>query len=318
MQDSPFLLAVDGGGTKTQALCVTPDGEVVGEGMSGPTSLAATSVGAASFNLREAIRQATQQILEENEEQTFQYLVMGLAGMDTPPEEARARQAFQDILEPFGVEEFQLVNDIVIALESGTDAANAVALIAGTGSNCYGHNAAGKQAKTGGMDYLLTDQGSAYAIGRAALRAAVKSYDGRIPHTPLEELVRDHFGIASLSELKTHVYNPVLSKPEVADIAPLVTQALEDGDEVAEIIMVRAVDELFMLVETVLQRLELLGEDVDCVMVGGVSEVPFVHERLEAMLEEVCPKINVISPDIKPVQGAVKMVRQLHQRTVEG
>ncbi len=311
---SEYLLAVDGGGTKTHALCITPDGDVVGEGKSGPTSLAASSVGAASFNLREAIRQATQQILQDNPDQKFPYLAMGLAGMDTPPEQARARQVFGDILEPFGVEEFMLVNDIVIALESGTDAHDALALIAGTGSNCYGHNAEGKEAKTSGMDYILTDQGSGYAIGLATLKAAVKAYDGRLEHTELEPLVKDHFGVSSIAELKAHVYNPALTKPEVAELSQLCTQAFENGDAMAKNILNEAIDELVLMSRTVIERLNMTGREVDCVVVGGVAAVPYVHEGLTKKLQQVCPKINVISPKIDPVQGAVKLVRQMWQK----
>ena len=228
--DSVFLLAVDGGGTKTKVICADPTGKVLGEGESGPTNLTVTSSGAAAMNLREAIRQAIEKL---GENPHFAVLAMGLAGMDTPREQEGARHMFSQVLQWYHLDTFILVNDIHIALESGTDAVEAVALIAGTGSNCFGRNAQGQMAKTGGMDYLLSDQGSGYDLGRRTLREAVKSYDGRAPKSLLENLVAQHFEVESLASLKDKVYNPALTKAQVAHLAKICEVAYKQGDEVA-------------------------------------------------------------------------------------
>ena len=52
----PLYLGIDGGGTKTEVLCLSETGETVGTGLSGPTNLTSTNTGAASFSLKEAVR----------------------------------------------------------------------------------------------------------------------------------------------------------------------------------------------------------------------------------------------------------------------
>ena len=99
-----YVLAIDGGATKTRAVCADLAGQVVGEGEAGPTSLATTSVGAASFNLREAMRQATQQLPAEF---TIKKAVMGLAGLDTDKEKAQSLEVFGPVLEFFKIAEFE-------------------------------------------------------------------------------------------------------------------------------------------------------------------------------------------------------------------
>lgn len=303
-----FVLAVDGGGTKTHVLCADETGQVVGEGFSGPTSLTATSVGAASFNLREAIRQAMEKIGDQAE---VACLVMGLAGMDTPPEEANAFKVFKDGLENLKIGKLMLVNDSLIGLASGTDKPDAVVLIAGTGSNCVGRNQEGQTAKTSGMDYMLTDQGSGYDIGLTVLKEVVKSFDGRGPKTSLEALVCDYFHIKSIYELKGPTYNPALTKPEVADLARLCIQANDAGDQVARGILDHAIADLNLMIKTVMQKLNIVDRDVDIVLAGSITKVPYVQAGIKSHVIEFCPNSHLVVPTQEPVFGALKMA--LHQ-----
>lgn len=299
-----YFLAIDGGGTKTKALCADEQRQVVGEGLAGPTNLTATNVGAASFNLREAIRQATEHLPQG---WRVTKMVMGLAGMDTQAEAENARQVFGEVLKYYPIDTFVLVNDIVIALASGSNHPDAVALISGTGSNCYGRNAEGQEVKVGGMDFLLTDQGSGYEIGRYVLRTAVKSFDGRVEKTVLEQLVCEHFHIGSIGELKNVVYNPLLTKPEVAELAKECEQALHQGDKVAQEIFDHVVEELMSMITTAVRRLGIAERQVDLVLAGGVCKIGYIGEQLQAKVRALYPMMQVIYPDKEPVYGALKL-----------
>lgn len=299
-----FFLAVDGGGTKTQVLCANAAGEVQGEGVAGPTNLTATNFGAASFNLREGIRQATESLPEDAD---LSVMVMGLAGMDTPSEEVMARKIFSEAIADYHIEQFVLVNDTIIGLEGDSNNPNAVVLIAGTGSSCVGRNAEGKTAKAGGYDYLLTDQGSGYWIGREVLRAAMASWDHTGPKSLLEDLVCQQYQIKSILDLKDHVYNPDLGKGEVAESSRLCSEAFEQGDEVARQIFNQAVDELFTMVQAVMTRLHLVDKPTDIVLVGSITKIPYVNEKLDAKLNEQFPQLTIKDPEKPPVYGALKM-----------
>ncbi len=301
----PYYLGIDGGGTKTDAICANDKGEIIGEGSSGPTNLTSTSVGAASFNLLESIRQSVENLPEENIE--FSRIVMGLAGLDSDEEKATASEVFMRALSQYNIHEFVLINDSRIALENGTDNPNSLVLISGTGSICYGRNDQGETAKTGGMDFLLTDQGSGYYIGRQVLREAVKSYDGRREKTVLEEMVNDHFRISSISELKNHVYNPLLSKIEVAELAMLCTAAYEQHDLAAITIFEHAVEELELLANTVIKRLNIQDKQFDLVLSGAVTNIPHIKKQLIARFANTYEKIEIVFPDTPPVFGALKI-----------
>ena len=299
-----YYLAIDGGGTKTQALCADETGQVVGQGMSGATSLTATSVGAAGFSLRESVRQCLTS-LEPGVQ--LKKAVMGLAGMDTVHEYKTAKQAFSRILSHFQIQEFILVNDIEIALESGSENLNALALIAGTGSNCFGRNSNGQTAKVGGLDYLLTDQGSGFEIGRRVLREAVKSFDGRSPKSILEQLVLQHFGIRDIPDLKQKIYNPLISKANVAELAPLCFQAKDQGDAVAIQILQDVVTQLVIMVDAAMTRLALNQVQADLVLAGSIAKNQYIYDLLTNQLVSKYPQLRIVIPTHEPVYGALKI-----------
>lgn len=299
-----YYLAVDGGGTKTDAVCADETGAVVGRGMAGPTNLTSTSVGAASFNLIEAIRQAVE-TLPEKEQIGFPILVMGLAGLDSEKEYNEALDIFKRATAHYRIEKFVLMNDSLIALQNGTDKENAIVLIAGTGSICFGKNKQGQTAKASGMDYLLTDQGSGYDIGRHVLREAVKSFDGRCAKSLLEELVCKHFKIKSIIELKNVVYHPPLSKIEVADLAPLCTQAFEAGDAVAKDIFDWTVSAITTMVKTVAGKLNL--KEFDLIFSGSITAIPYINKNVSEIFKREYPGVTIITPHTEPVFGALKI-----------
>ncbi len=299
-----YLLAVDGGGTKTHVLCADAQGQVVGEGLSGPTNLTAAEPEEASFNLLEGIRQATEKLPAEK---NVRKLVMGLAGLDTKNEAEVAQRFFTQALAHLHIQETMLVNDIVIAQYSGTDKNEAVTLIAGTGSQCFGRNEQGQEVKVGGMDFLLSDQGSGYAIGLEVLRQAVKSFDQVIAQTQLEKLVCDQFHIATIGELKDKVYHPLLKKTEVAELAKVCEQAAMQNDVVAREIFQHAVDDLFAMVATVMRRLSITDRELDCVMVGSIARTSLIQTPLSQRLQSTYPHLHIIFPEKQPVYGALSL-----------
>ncbi|NCN50829.1 MAG: hypothetical protein GW925_00065 [Candidatus Pacebacteria bacterium] len=300
-------MAIDGGGTKTKVICADENGEIVGEGLSGPTSLTVSNLGAASFALREGIRQATQNLPPGF---TIKRLVMGLAGIDTEQEREKSETSFKHVLSDFQVEEFQFMNDIYIALRTATDSNDALAIIAGTGSNCYGLNSEGQSHKTGGLDYIISDQGSGYAIGLAVLQMAAKSFDGRIAPSKLESKVNEYFETSSIPELKHSVYNPVLSKMQIAALARLAFEALAEGDKTAKHIIEQAGEELLLMATVVIERLGLNNRKSDCVFAGKVLLNDYMKEYVSSRLNQAYPSVRIVIPDKDPVHGALKLAMQ--------
>jgi N-acetylglucosamine kinase-like BadF-type ATPase len=299
-----YLIGVDGGGTKTDGLCADTAGHVLTRATTGPTSLTATTLGMASMNLVETFRQLTTELIGEI---YFPKVVIGIAGLDTPDEKQRAEDVFREALSGYRIGSLTIVNDIQLVLAAGAKCDNCIALIAGTGSQCFGRTADSRTARTSGMDFLLADQGSGYEIGRMVLRAATCSYDGRTQRSLLEELTLKHFEVTEFDELKSKVYFPVLNKAQVAELAKVCVEAYQLHDPVAQEIMQQVTKDLIKMADAVIRRLQLTKETTDLLCSGSIARLPFIFEQIKTTLIARYPALNVTVLDQEPAYGAIQM-----------
>lgn len=298
------ILGIDGGGTKTQAVLAMADGAVVKEATGGPTNPASNGLAAALVEFQNVL--ATVLV----DQPTPEVVVVGLAGIDTPLDAEQFLAAIEPIKQAHGITNLMVVNDAEIALENGTQADNALILIAGTGSVCYGRTPRASW-RAGGMDYLLSDEGSGYWLGKSILRAVVRAHDGRRPPTVFTDLVFAHFDINSIEGLKQKVYNPPLSKTQVAAVSQLWDKGLEMGDDVALNLQDRAVRQLHALAQAVVKTLKVETDPFDLVLAGSIATHQGIETFLRARLKEEYPQVNIIIPATPPVFGAVKMAKKL-------
>lgn len=165
-----YFIAVDGGGTKTEAVLFTPSGEIVrrlvGEGANPNTKGTDNSISI----LKDIIDKTAQGV-------EITGIFIGCAGCGT---KSNAQILSSALKAYFPDAKLGLVSDILTASRSITDG-NAICCIAGTGCTVA---AVCENDFTlfSGTGPLLCDTGSGYSIGKAALVHAVEQRDfGCIP-----------------------------------------------------------------------------------------------------------------------------------------
>jgi N-acetylglucosamine kinase-like BadF-type ATPase len=128
------------------------------------------------------------------------------------------------------------------------------ALVAGTGSILIGQNEAGEVVQVGGYEWVISDEGSGFAVGRRGLRAAERAFCRTGPDTDLLGLARDHYGaeIPALGDLLARLPFP---KQRVAGFAKPVCTAAEQGDAVAAAIVHKSAGELAAMLRTAVSLL---------------------------------------------------------------
>jgi N-acetylglucosamine kinase-like BadF-type ATPase len=204
----------------------------------------------------------------------------------------------------------RVVNDAVIALVAGAPERYGIVILAGTGSIAYGLDASGRSARAGGYGYLLADEGSGYWLGQEALRAVVKSSDGRGPKTELVERVLGSLGIASVDELLPLVYEQEMPKYKIAALASLVEAARAAGDAVAGRIIEGAASELALGARSVGRQLDLGQQPFPVVLAGGVFRAcPTLPALLQQRLE--MPLAQLRRLEVEPAMGAVALAIDL-------
>jgi N-acetylglucosamine kinase-like BadF-type ATPase len=173
-------------------------------------------------------------------------------------------------------------------------------------------NAAGETWRSGGWGHLIADEGSGYWLGVKALKAAVRSFDGRGPRTVLEQQLRERLGLAHMDEIMHRLYVAGMSRPELAALAPLVIAAAEGGDTVAQSLLERGAEELAETVLAVARRLGMAGGPCELALAGGLFGAgQALAAPLRRALGARLPGCRAALPELPPVLGACLLALQL-------
>lgn len=295
-----YVLGVDAGGTKTVAILADESGQVLGEARAGGANLLTHGELEVEKLLHDLIERAAG-------ERVLSAVCLGMAGVDRPQDEAVLRGMLRRMGHRAGV---RVVNDAVIALVAGAPGGVGLLVLSGTGSIAYGADGQGRTARSGGLGWLLADEGSAQWMGRETLRAVVRAADGRGPETTLLPLVFEAFKVESLRELVPAVYERSVRPSELGRLAWTVEAAAQQGDAVATGILDAAASELARSAHAVYRQLVFGPGPVPVVLAGGSFRAcPSLVPRLGAHLD--FPGAQPTQLTVEPAAGAVALARDL-------
>ena len=303
------VLGIDAGGTKTVCLLADSEGRILAQARGGGANLQASG----ELEVEKGLHRVMDEALGDRDVRP-DVICLGIAGVDRPAD----AEAIRSIMRRIGFKtRVIVVNDALIALEAGAGDRQGVVVIAGTGSIAYGRDSAGRAARSGGWGYLLGDEGGGFWIGRAALSAVVRQFDGRGPTTMLTDLVLKQMHLGNPTELIHAIYDRGLQRHAVAAIASTVHTAQVAGDAVAKDILGRAGAELTAAAASVIGKLEIRGEVFPTVLAGGIFRaIPSLASDVTARLHEVAPRTTPRLLDVEPAVGAVHIALGAARGTV--
>jgi N-acetylglucosamine kinase-like BadF-type ATPase len=298
-----FVMWIDGGTTKTIAAVLDLQEHALWLAHGGPSNEDAIGVGAAVGALLAvadaAMRQAgvTQDSLAR--------AVLAVAGTDTSAV-ARHVGEVRD-------ESWIVVNDVVGAWATATDAKPGVAAISGTGSNVFGVGFEGRPWRAGGWGHLLGDEGGGYWLGNQSIRAALHDRDGSGPPTALSDAALEFFGVGSVEAVAALAYSKPLEKSEIAAFAKRTGSLAQAGDAVAIELYGRAAAELAHQISVVVERTGLAQADqpFPVGLIGsGFRAGPVFIDPLAERVRERAPLASVSLVDMSPVAGSLLLAAQ--------
>ncbi len=310
----PFYCGVDAGGTSSRAVILSTNGKNFGWGYAAGANPTHAGWNQAGTNMFEAVRMASADAgINTNQ---IRSLFLGMAGVVTDEDRAHAlRLARSWNLSPSclcGVD-----HDIRIALEGGLAGRPGIAVIAGTGSSCYGRNAEGKSWQAGGWDRLLDDLGSGYDLAQKGMAAACQSADGRIAPSLLQNLFFSTLDVTNVADFSSKVHRPGLARHEVAALATLVLKAAHQGDAAAIAIVTTGADELARMVEAVAHRL-FPQQPCDVVLIGGLFEKSARYRvPVESAIHSRIPQAIFHTTQLRPAIGALSIAAAQAQHTFQ-
>ncbi|ABG03595.1 ATPase, BadF/BadG/BcrA/BcrD type [Rubrobacter xylanophilus DSM 9941] len=293
MMGYPLYLGVDAGGTKTHAVLVDADGEMIAEATAGPGNPLSAGEGVARRSLEGAVREA----LRFGRPAAAH---LGFAGAGR----RRDLERIEALVRSLGLPcPFTVSDDAKIAFYAVAGPPGAI-LVCGTGSIAVAYAPDGASCRAGGHGYLLGDEGSGYWIGREAVRAALRAADGRGGPTRLVEKVPELLGFASLDEVVSAVYEGGMGRSGLAGLAKHV---LEIEDSAAHRIVSDAADELALSVRAAVESARIEGDPTPLVLSGGLLNGENALRRaVEARLGR---DFEVLASNPVPAIGAARIAR---------
>ena len=288
-----YVIGIDGGGTKTRVAVCAPDGTLLRRETLGAFNLSAIG--------EDGFRRRTEEILALcGDMRGCGAICVGGAGVSG----AVAGEILRAELAAHGFAgKLLLCGDHEIALAGAMQTPGCV-LIAGTGSVCYGKNAAGEAFRCGGGGHIIDDPGSGYTLGRDALAAALRTEDGRLSENALHAAVMDAVGSHDIQGIFDFVYFSRRGKSDIAALAPLVLRCAEQGDAVSLAILRRGAAELARLVSAVTGRLGL-EKTSPCALAGGLLAENNIYRR--TVCEALAPFCRPAKPEHGALFGAVQL-----------
>lgn len=260
-----YLLAIEGGGTRSQAALLAPDGQPLQIAEAGDVNTNFVSYALAQTAVQSAARQALAGTGINGAQ--VSYLVCALVGPRFGAE------TFGELC-PQAAYRYYGEREVVFA-RAGIYRPHGAALVAATGATAWAVRQDGRHYACGGWGSLLGDEGSAYALGLAGLRAAAQAYERRaaLP-THLVEAISQHFQLepGNFQRGLVHLaYQKPLSRAEIASVAAVVTRLAQSGDALAGQLVSQAVHDLAALGRHAARQLFQPDESFDFILAGGLT-----------------------------------------------
>ena len=286
-----YIIGVDGGGTKTEAVAYDLSGEVLARALTGFGNLVNGKEEALN-NITTSIEELIIKLGQDG----LKGIYLGIAGSEGGE---NAELIYREVKNKFSIEPV-VMNDGDLALKALLEGEDGILVIAGTGSTAFGVKE-DKQARCGGWGHLLGDEGSAYKISIEAFKRMIHEEDYGIDRSELSQAILDKLNMTSVDEIVGFIYSA--TKDEIAAMASLVSIYAEKGDDYAKNILINEGIEIAKSAERVFKKLNF--DKCRIGLVGGViRKSKDLRKAFENYLKENINVVAYVDNDVSAAKGA--------------
>ena len=292
-----YVLGVDGGGTKTDAVIADENGKVISRESNGGANWERMGIEKALISLEEVIRKAAKSASIETSQ--IESASLAIAGIDWPDDVT----LYLPITERLGITNFQIMNDSFAALYAGVGKLEGIVSIAGTGGKTAGIYG-GKKAQTMGME--LGEGGGAGQLVDLALEYIAMQHHHTAEPSALYELIpglmkkepgTDFFQAVARSGLRLN-----------ESLAPEIFKLTVAADPGAIYAATRTAAQHAKDVIGIAKQLGVSNHPITIVRAGGLHTAgnTIFDGEFEQIVLESLPSANLKVLAEEPVMGAVE------------
>ena len=298
-----YIIGVDGGATKTEAVAYSLEDQELGQGYSDSGNLN-LDFDMAVKNIINAIQQCINSVKEQGRKGECLGIYLGIAGIEVSDNIEKVETLLQ---EDFHCK-VQALHDSELAHAAILKGEDGIITISGTGSVSYGL-CKGKQARTGGWGHILGDEGSGYNIALEAFKRMTIEEDSGSVRSELTQTIMSKLNLNQVNDIKGFIYSA--SKREIAAYAPIVVGLAKAAEINSLNILQQAGKELAIMTERLYKKLGI-NESINIGVNGSIlSKVEIVREEFRHCLERDLGPFTIIAADISATKGACYLHRRI-------
>lgn len=279
--EKTLLVGIDGGGTKTEFVLFDKNGTVLNvvrrEGSNPNDAGIEHSIEVLTVGLEQLLRGKSPLAV-----------FAGIGGVSLEKYQKAIKAALSDRFHTLAGADTDAAN----VLSMGQDPDNSTAIICGTGS-CVFVRKGKERYRIGGWGYLLDQAGSAYDVGKDALRYALAAEDGLRAPSELTQKVAAALGGSVFPNIST-VYGQ--GRPFIADLAMTVVEAANAGSADALEILRENAKRLAVLLKKAVERYDAVPQ---AVAAGSFWKCEIFRNMVQEM-----SGVELVIPELPPAFGA--------------
>lgn len=293
-------IGVDGGGTKTAFILLSPQGQLLAEHRAPGCNPNIVGADLARATLQDGLSALLAKTLGGPPGTPVTRTLLCMAGSP-----AFWRDVGQSL---HGFGQVDVFDDSLPALELATDGTPGLVLHAGTGSFVAARSPDGFVHYAGGLGWRFGDPGSGYDLARRTVSAALLEMQGWSLPTRLTTLVRDHTRLADSISITRHFYTHPEPNRHLAALAPALLRLADEGDEAALAVITESVTDLLQLAEALLAKL-FAGWHRDH-LAAGVTGPILTHPAVARILA-VRSSLRLRPCTEPPIEGVRRLLLRL-------
>lgn len=283
-----WMIAVDGGGSKSEFLLFNSGGDILRRSVLAGTNPNLCGVNATISILRSGIDEMLR--IKPNVKGIF----IGSAGFSS----GNGKQVKAGLQEIYPKLKIKCASDMCNAVTSVVENGSCIASICGTGGIVFTYDKGEITRVGGGYGGLFEKTGSGYDIGKQAICIALEERDGTGPKSLITELVEKKAGGPVFQHIH-EIYRQQFIYSYIASFAPLVFEAYKQGDEIAKNILNENAERLSFLINRAYKTFH--PDDNNVVLTGSLyREETF----LRLMREKLHSDLKIVQSDFPPIYGA--------------
>lgn len=306
-----YIIGVDGGGTKTDYLLFTSEGEWVDSFRVGSRSHEVLPGG--FEEVEELVLTDLNHLFHKNNISVANIAAaaFGMAGIDTPAQLSVIKQ----IINKVSLRKYVIANDSILGIKAGCPSGVGICSINGTGTVASGINSKGEILQVGGIGMATGDHAGGYIIASLTVRAVYDSYFRCGERTILSERLMNLYALEDPSELMNAISEKFYNNREQdKEIISILMQSANEGDKVAQELVKEVARELAKSVSGCIERLNFT-QTPEVVLAGSIWTKTNSPLLLEHFKDCVCQLTNqYIDPiplQVIPAAGAIIWAMEL-------